>query len=734
LNSGWECTFNEIAKKRGPPKGYIDSLEDRLKKMEKLLENIAQTGNATATAALRNGFGQDDADSNDANMPQASPEEPLVTEPLISEQLESKPVPVKSDQMVLPESDQKPSSDNVSKDYTSLGGCGATVPDGTKVCKYIGGSVGLHLLGSTEEKSERTFGTKKMYFPNEYAAQTASGEITDGGVFVVRDQYDFEHARDLENAQLDMQSALPPKDLVELLIKTYFDEAMVICPIIDKQEFMDSFEQRTSPAPSRMLLNAMFCVACRHLHADHPVLKRHNLDPKRLFKLFTDRSAVAFTRQYFSPNVSSIQAVLLVTSNPNYTPHGNPNWIWSGMAIRMAQDIGFHRCNGSFKVSPAQEDFAKRLWWSAYISDRWTCAMLGRPLGISDADVDTEKPEPKNEADETFVHFIKLSEIVGEVLRRLYSAKSKAIGYGKKEVENVVEFLRGMLNDWRRQLPERLNISDLELASMRSNFSSDITPDKTYCDKGPFMMYYFSVVILLNRPFIVSGKNGNDNEATRCCTEAAKTIMDVARYVRVDDIMHFGHTAAMTIMQASFIHLYNSVKTTAEISAEAHKYLEVALKVFRAIWSRWPDAPPVVNLIAKLQTSIEKIYTKKDSNVASSSSSASSEGHLTPDTAQYDMSLQAMNQNEAPSPLTSKAPGLAKQAPDESMFANWPIEQFVASLSDATIGYDKMLSDNDIIQKCTIPFWGAPSGYDWQEWGNFLVENGVNTGATESIM
>ena len=98
--------------------------------------------------------------------------------------------------------------------------------------------------------------------------------------------------------------------------------------------------------------------------------------------------------------------------------------------------------------------------------------------------MDTEKPEPKNEADETFVHFIKLSEIVGEVLRRLYSCKSKAIGYGKKEVENVVEFLRGMLNDWRRQLPERLNISDLELASMRSNFSSDITPDKTYCDKG----------------------------------------------------------------------------------------------------------------------------------------------------------------------------------------------------------------------------------------------------------
>jgi hypothetical protein len=138
-------------------------------------------------------------------------------------------------------------------------------------------------------------------------------------------------------------------------------------------------------------------------------------------------------------------------------------------------------------------------------------------------------------------------------------------------------------------------------------------------------MYYLAVVILLNRPFIVNGKSENENVAARRCTEAAKTIVDVSRYVRVDDIMHFGHTAgkmhihilhiyicvylqfmelvshhkrltntahrlAMTIMQASFIHLYNSAKTTAEISAEAHKYLEVALIVFQAIWARWPDA------------------------------------------------------------------------------------------------------------------------------------------------
>jgi hypothetical protein len=49
------------------------------------------------------------------------------------------------------------------------------------------------------------------------------------------------------------------------------------------------------------------------------------------------------------------------------------------------------------------------------------------------------------------------------------------------------------------------------------------------------------------------------------------------------------------------------------------------------------------------------------------------------------------------------------------LFANWPIDQFVASLSDVPIDYEKTACDELPKQKPTaIPFWGAPSGYDWQ--------------------
>lgn len=73
------------------------------------------------------------------------------------------------------------------------------------------------------------------------------------------------------------------------------------------------------------------------------------------------------------------------------------------------------------------------------------------------------------------------------------------------------------------------------------------------------MLYYFAVVILLNRPFIVNGPNEHENEAAKRCTDAAKTIVDVARVVRIDDLMHFGHTAGKDWCSLSQITIQNTL-------------------------------------------------------------------------------------------------------------------------------------------------------------------------------
>lgn len=79
---------------------------------------------------------------------------------------------------------------------------------------------------------------------------------------------------------------------------------------------------------------------------------------------------------------------------------------------------------------------------------------------------------------------------------------------------------------------------------------------------GPFMLYYFAVVILLNRPFIVNGPNEHENEAAKRCTDAAKTIVDVARVVRIDDLMHFGHTAGKYCYSFSRVTIWHTLLKT----------------------------------------------------------------------------------------------------------------------------------------------------------------------------
>ena len=49
-NNKQACRFEEAAKKRGPPKGYVEQLERRVQAMEQLLESLGANTGANSTA------------------------------------------------------------------------------------------------------------------------------------------------------------------------------------------------------------------------------------------------------------------------------------------------------------------------------------------------------------------------------------------------------------------------------------------------------------------------------------------------------------------------------------------------------------------------------------------------------------------------------------------------------------------------------------------------------------
>lgn len=174
---------------------------------------------------------------------------------------------------------------------------------------------------------------------------------------------------------------------------------------------------------------------------------------------------------------------------------------------------------------------------------------MGRPLAISEADCDIEMPHVNGGANGTgdyslFNNFIRLSGILGELLRRIYSPRAKSTGYKTSATYHTVQGIHNLLKNWVRQVPDHHRISPEEAKMLYKN---KIQTNKVR-EAGPLMVCYYATIILLYRTFIVSDKQDVHpkllEEANICCTEAAKNAIDIARLINPADILCFGWSFA----------------------------------------------------------------------------------------------------------------------------------------------------------------------------------------------
>jgi hypothetical protein len=193
----------------------------------------------------------------------------------------------------------------------------------------------------------------------------------------------------------------------------------------------------------------------------------------------------------------------------------------------------------------------KRIWYSVYVTDRWCCAIMGRPLAIADSDCDvklslTDTLYP-NEDLTTFFSFVKLSEILGDVLSHVYSARAKAQGYLTKAMEQTVWGLQRMLEQWYANVPDMYKITEIDMQNLTLNptLFAD-TPKLT--QGGPLIVCYYAIIVLLHRPFIVLEKDAPHMpfiaNSVATCIQAAKLCVNIAQMIPSDSLVTFGWNSA----------------------------------------------------------------------------------------------------------------------------------------------------------------------------------------------
>lgn len=207
---------------------------------------------------------------------------------------------------------------------------------------------------------------------------------------------------------------------------------------------------------------------------------------------FYDRFKSLLPQYIDKPTIPTITALL--TCGSCLVPHGQQSggWILCGIAYRMMSDIGYQFDNpqattssGSPKIPHIEDEMRKRLYWGAYVGDKFQSLFLGRMPALHKANSTVSReyldsyeemelwspyrdPQPDVSvavstpytprpayALSTFRCLLELCDIATDIIEGFYATESL-----DKDADSLISTrrdIRMQLDIWREQIPPWLN-------------------------------------------------------------------------------------------------------------------------------------------------------------------------------------------------------------------------------------------------------------------------------------
>ncbi|KAL1923404.1 uncharacterized protein VTP21DRAFT_8384 [Calcarisporiella thermophila] len=522
---GLDCTFTTLAKKRGPPKGYMDALEARIKRMEKLInqedsaDSIPSDMSAADLEKIRSEFGLGD-NIHDGSLNELRKN---LTDGSTS-------YPIKSKTSSEPKNDDKDISQDYTKDGTSLqsGDCDADEEDGLAseleemnleegVVRYIdsGNEILSRFLGGTDKK-----GVLELPLPSREGGKLYIRRITENNFVIIEEPPEISYD--------EYRNELPPREISDVLIEAYFEHIHPYMPIISKPRFLKQYRgELTSPTP--FLMNAIFSLTVRAVFKGG-LFNRYPMLSEGMADVFYQRVKKLLDTAFEKPQLSTVQALLLLTIDTQLANNPENNYLYSSLAVRIAQELGMHRDSSKWKISRSESELRKRIWWICYVFDREISSASGRPLLIHDSHCDVDLVGEEEPDDDEFLasgmntpkdnkstsssptkatrrnlpmtflnQLVRLYQILTRIIQTLYSPSSRRImDYGPREL--LLREHADALIQWYSTIP-----SELRFSLVNAEPHQGVSPWAEL-----LQIYYCKTIIQLHHSFMVRGDKGKN--------------------------------------------------------------------------------------------------------------------------------------------------------------------------------------------------------------------------------
>lgn len=453
--------------------------------------------------------------------------------------------------------------------------------------RYHGKASGLYLLGYNAKEEARNEGgiwrfPKARVWPPLPPSATNSTSPVIPSISTLTNS-PIENNSPLTSLSVmdrDLSSVMPDLAAQEHLLDIYFTYVHPAFPVLHKEAFWDGYkahqnpstadtpspasdgQSSKSPSPfhrarrniSPLLLLSMFSIAERYspsssLPPSSPALSSASSfrEPTPMWTAGDQYFNVAknlLDNTYASSLPSTVQALLLLGYREIGIGAMAQAWVYTGMAVRMAQDLGMHRAADGWAradvgrlFGPRELQERRRIWWGCVILDGYVSTYIGRPLAIFERDYDTllpsedeseelelwtphESPPPDSRGHGYPPSAEMRSSITGRVLSS-FNASATLSTILSKLVQSMYAVhpvtsrhaeavqLEELLNKWYLDLPEHLQFKQ-----------GTVVPPHILT----LHMQYWCTTLLLHRPFIRNayllnkGKSDNVDDVEACAT------------------------------------------------------------------------------------------------------------------------------------------------------------------------------------------------------------------------
>ncbi|GIC94512.1 MFS transporter/fungal specific transcription factor domain-containing protein [Aspergillus udagawae] len=199
----------------------------------------------------------------------------------------------------------------------------------------------------------------------------------------------------IENAELSLPV---DEEFEQHLLQLYFTWQDPCLHVVSEEIFWRSRAQKkrgglTAPCYSHALSDAMCAVGAAYESRYHPNLVTF---PRSLAEFFGDRAKILLEPELENPSLATIQALVILSSYEASCTRDTRGWLYSGMAMRLAFDLGLHLDMAPYveRGTIRSEDAEVRCvtFWGVYMSEQFWSYYLGRPTRSPVERVTVPKP------------------------------------------------------------------------------------------------------------------------------------------------------------------------------------------------------------------------------------------------------------------------------------------------------------------------------------------------------